>query len=128
MGEVHWVDPANLLQVYGPHQPFPLPHIDPRVIAAAKGVKDDGWRVTSIYRPNEGHHSQGIAFDIATMEYQRGTYGPRTAKATLKALLAAGHSGPWLVVAEVDHIHIQLNRINAYGWQPYRGKLYLTRL
>lgn len=87
-----------------------------------------GWRVTSIFRPDGGHHAQGIALDATPLVYTAFTFGPRTAKHMLRELLRNGHSGPWLVVSEKDHLHIQLHNTNAYGWQPQLGELYLSSL
>jgi len=128
MGRITVCSPDQLLGVYGATPAPAPPSVSPAVLAAAKSVMAAGWRVTSIYRPDDGHHAQGIAFDMAPMLYASRSFGPRTAKHILLELLRTGHIGPWLVVSEIDHCHVQLYGANTYGWQPRRGELYITPL
>lgn len=118
----------RLLEIYGTDPKTPPPAVDARVLTAARAIQRGGWRVTSVYRPDGGHHSQGIALDVAPMLYSPNRFGPRTAKYFLQWLQERRIEGPWLVVSERDHIHIQLHDRDLFGYQPKRGELYLVTL
>lgn len=104
--------PARILQVG---------HADPRVLRAAKVIQRGGWRVTSIFRPGSPNHSKGIALDIAPMVYVSGHFGLRTARLVLRFLNHHLPGETWLVVSELDHVHVQVHPHNAIGMNTPTG-------
>jgi hypothetical protein len=90
--------------------------IHPVIHAVAQAIMREGWRVTSILRDSPTHR-QGIALDCASFEAVRGGYGPRTAQLVWHVAKGVAPDSQFLVLAEPDHIHVNLNRKDIIGVQ-----------
>jgi hypothetical protein len=94
---------------------------NPAVLELARAVQKAGWRVTSIYRPTGVTHPKGIALDVAPLVYVRGGFGLHTARLLLEFAREHVPTQHWLAVAELDHIHLQLNSQDAIGINTTHG-------
>lgn len=95
--------------------------VHPAVLDAARIIQDNGWRVTSIFRPSGITHPRGIALDCAPLVYVEGGFGPITARIVHDLVKSHLQQQNWLSVAELDHIHLQLYDFDAIGINTSKG-------
>lgn len=95
---------------------------DPRIIEVAKLFPPKNWRVTSVFRFNDGSaHSRGTALDVAPMIARRGPcyFDMELARLILLFLKRHFPDLSFRVVSESDHVHIELSSKDSFGtWYP----------
>lgn len=84
--------------------------VHPALEAAAHVIMGAGWRVTSIYRPDGSSHRTGRALDAAPLVYQAGGLTEVSAKSIYDLLRRRLPRYRFTVVAETDHVHVELAR------------------
>lgn len=81
--------------------------IHPLIDGGGRHLASRGMRVTSLVRPNAGEHSSGRAMDVARWKYGN-DYSRADAARVMRELVNYNKDAPWVVVAEQDHVHVEL--------------------